>query len=259
MSYQRFSLFPNSPSLKNLLSPRSLRYRWRSGEPVITTTIMTVCIAMWVVETLLETVWTNGLSALLNVGMLTPATALQRPWTFLTSMFLHQPSSLWHILFNMMTLWCIGPVLERMMGHLPYLVLYALSGVAGGTGMMVWSAFVPQGWTTAEYGASGSLFGLFAAVLVAYRRTGTDIRSMVIWMIINFLLPVIIPNIAWQAHLGGFAAGGSFAWLLTSRLRILRGKSLKWCTTVCGIALLGAIVAIALLSNTANPWQYLPF
>lgn len=259
MSYQRFSLFPNSPSLKNLLSPRSLRYRWRSGEPVVTTTIMTACIVVWLVETLLRFVWPAGFNALLSAGMLLPATAVDHPWTFLTSMFLHQPSSLWHILFNMMTLWCIGPMLERMMGHLPYLALYTLSGLAGGTGVMVWSAFVPQGWATAVYGASGSLFGLFAAVLVVYRRTGTDIRSMLIWMLINFLMPVIMPNIAWQAHLGGFTVGGLFVWLLTSRLRILRGKSLKWCSTVCGLALLVAIVAIALLCNMENPWSQLPF
>ena len=52
----------------------------------------------------------------MNAGMLLPATAVRHPWTFITSMFLHQPTSLWHILFNMLTLWCVGPVLERMMG-----------------------------------------------------------------------------------------------------------------------------------------------
>ena len=46
MAYQRFSLFPDSPSFKDLFSARSLRYRWRNGDPVITTAIMAICIVV---------------------------------------------------------------------------------------------------------------------------------------------------------------------------------------------------------------------
>ena len=100
---------------------------------------MAVCIVVWIVEAVLNLVWQGGLNAMLNAGMLMPATAVHKPWTFITSMFLHQPNSLWHILFNMLTLWCVGPVLERMMGHWSFLALYAVSGLAGGTGMMLWA------------------------------------------------------------------------------------------------------------------------
>lgn len=257
MAYQRFSLFPDSPSLKDLLSARSLRYRWRNGDPVITVAIMAVCIVVWVIEAVLFLVWPSGGNALVNAGVLLPATAMHRPWTFITSMFLHQPTSLWHILFNMMTLWCVGPVLERMMGHWPYLALYMLSGLGGGAGLMVWAACSPSGWVTSAYGASGALFGLFAAIVVVYRRIGIDIRSMLIWMLINFLMPVIMPGIAWQAHVGGFIVGGVFAWLLVSGLRALRGRSLPCRTTVYGIVLLVAIVAIDVCCNMANPYAAL--
>ena len=198
MAYQRFSLFPDSPSFKDLFSARSLRYRWRNGDPVITTAIMAICIVVWAIEAVLFLVWPEGGNAFVNAGMLLPATAVRHPWTFITSMFLHQPTSLWHILFNMLTLWCVGPVLERMMGHWPYLALYLLSGLGGGAGLMVWAVCSPSGWMTAAYGASGALFGLFAAILVVYRRIGIDIRSMLIWMLINFLMPVITPGIAWH-------------------------------------------------------------
>lgn len=218
MAYQRFSLFPDSPSFKDLFSARSLRYRWRNGDPVITTAIMAICIVVWAIEAVLFLVWPEGGNAFVNAGMLLPATAVRHPWTFITSMFLHQPTSLWHILFNMLTLWCVGPVLERMMGHWPYLALYLLSGLGGGAGLMVWAVCSPSGWMTAAYGASGALFGLFAAILVVYRRIGIDIRSMLIWMLINFLMPVITPGIAWQAHVGGFIVGGVLAWLLVTGL-----------------------------------------
>lgn len=169
-------------------------------------------------------------------------------------MFLHQPNSLWHILFNMLTLWCVGPVLERMMGHWSFLALYAVSGLAGGTGMMLWAVLSgASGWITPVYGASGALFGLFAAILVVYRRIGLDIRSMMIWMLINFLMPVIMPNIAWQAHLGGFLFGGMFTWLLVSGLRILRGKSLPRRTLIYGTVMVIVIIAIDLLCNVVNP------
>lgn len=225
MAYQRFSLFPDSPSFKDFFSARSMRYRWRNGDPVITVTIMAICVAVWIVETLLKIVWPTGCNAFVGSGVFMPALATHRPWTFITSMFLHQPASLWHILFNMLTLWCVGPVLERMMGHLPYLALYVLSGLGGSAGMMVWALFSQDGWLTSAYGASGALFGLFAAILVVYQRIGIDIRSMLIWMLINFLMPIITPNIAWQAHVGGFIIGGVFAWLLVSGLHALRGKT----------------------------------
>lgn len=215
---------------------------------------MAVCIVVWIVEAVLNLVWQGGLNAMLNAGMLMPATAVHKPWTFITSMFLHQPNSLWHILFNMLTLWCVGPVLERMMGHWSFLALYAVSGLAGGTGMMLWAVLSgASGWITPVYGASGALFGLFAAILVVYRRMGLDIRSMMIWMLINFLMPVIMPNIAWQAHLGGFLFGGMFTWLLVSGLRILRGKSLPRRTLIYGTVMGIVIIAIDLLCNVVNP------
>lgn len=258
MAYQRFSLFPDSPSFKDFFSARSMRYRWRNGDPVITVTIMAICVAVWIVETLLKIVWPAGCNAFVGSGAFMPALATHRPWTFITSMFLHQPASLWHILFNMLTLWCVGPVLERMMGHLPYLALYVLSGLGGSAGMMVWALFSQDGWLTSAYGASGALFGLFAAILVVYQRIGIDIRSMLIWMLINFLMPIITPNIAWQAHVGGFIIGGVFAWLLVSGLHALRGKSLQQRTLMYGVIMLAVIIVIVVVCNMSNPLRANP-
>ena len=183
MAYQRFSLFPDSPSFKDLFSARSLRYRWRNGDPVITTAIMAICIVVWAIEAVLFLVWPEGGNAFVNAGMLLPATAVRHPWTFITSMFLHQPTSLWHILFNMLTLWCVGPVLERMMGHWPYLALYVLSGLGGGAGLMVWAVCSPSGWMTAAYGASGALFGLFAC-LASLPGMGARRSATTLWVVL---------------------------------------------------------------------------
>lgn len=92
----------------------------------------------------------------------------------------------------------------------------------------------------------GALFGLFAAILVVYRRIGIDIRSMLIWMLINFLMSATTPGIAWQAHVGGFIVGGVLAWLLVTGLRAFRGKSLTWRTTVYGTVFVVVVAIIGM-------------
>ncbi|KFI52202.1 rhomboid family intramembrane serine protease [Bifidobacterium biavatii] len=253
MANHHFNLFPGVPPLRDIFDKRHIRYQWRDNGPVFTSAILLICVAVWVVELLLSFVWPTGLSLLLGAGTFRPVFAVTRPWTFVTSLFLHQPTSILHILFNMLALWSVGPVLEKLMGHWPFLALYAVSGIGGGLGMMLWSLVVPGEWLTGAYGASGALFGLFAAMLIVYRRIGADISSMVVWMVINFMLPVVVSNIAWQAHVGGFLIGGLFTWLLVSGPRSLRGKSLTYRTAVYGGTLLVAMIVLVALVNVANP------
>lgn len=258
MAY-RFNPFPGSPTLHDLFSKRAIRYHWRDNGPVFTTAILMICVALWLIELLLSLLWPTGLNELLAFGMFQPMMAVSRPWTFITSMFLHQPTSILHILFNMLALWSVAPVLERMMGHWPFLALYLLSGIGGGLGMMAWGVITPDssGWLNAAYGASGAMFGLFAAMLIVYRRIGMDISSMMVWMVINFAMPVVVSNIAWQAHIGGFLIGGAFTWLLVSGPHALRGKSLTYRTVVYGAAVLALLIVAVMLCDLDNPGSLL--
>lgn len=254
MPNNRFSLFPDSPSMRQVFSLRSLRYRWRNGEPVVTSAIIVVCVTLWIVEFVLNLVSRPALADLLQYGAMQPYRAAREPWMFVTSMFLHSPTSIFHILFNMLTLWCVGPFLERLMGHWPYLMLYMIAGIGGGVGMELWAAFGrdPSGWITYSYGASGALFGLFAACLVVYRKAGADMRSMLVWMAINFAMPLVVPNIAWQAHVGGFIFGGLLTLLVVDGPRALRGKSTLARTSIYGGALLLLEVIIVVICNQNN-------
>jgi len=123
---------------------------------------------------------------------------------------------------------------------------------------MVYAALVPSGWSTSAIGASGALFGLFGAILVIYRRMGMDIRSMVIWMVLNFCMPLIVPGIAWQDHVGGFLAGLLYMVALdriAGRARTARSFTVRW----IGIAIvfLGVIAALAFLCNMTNPIPFM--
>lgn len=50
-----------------------------------------------------------------------------KSWQIITHMFMH--GSIMHILFNMLTLWSFGPILEQALGEKRYLILYFVSGL----------------------------------------------------------------------------------------------------------------------------------
>ncbi|MBT1174308.1 rhomboid family intramembrane serine protease [Bifidobacterium sp. LC6] len=236
-------------------SKQEVARQWERGGPVITWALIALCTVIWLIEILIGFISPMLQSLLIYQGMLSPMTLVARPWTAITSMFLHAPDTIMHILFNMISLYSVGVVLERLMGHWRFLGLYVISGLGGALGLMMWAVAAPasQGWRMAAYGASGAIFGLFAAILVVYRRIGANIRSMMVWMVINFALPFVVGGVAWQAHVGGFIVGGVLTWLLTSGLPMWRHKSLAWRMQVYGWSVTMLVVAAILLCNLANP------
>lgn len=56
-----------------------------------------------------------------------PFSPFSHSWQIITHMFMH--GSIMHILFNMMTLFSFGPILEQTLGDKKYLLLYFASGL----------------------------------------------------------------------------------------------------------------------------------
>ncbi|MFI6683009.1 rhomboid family intramembrane serine protease [Streptomyces sp. NPDC050485] len=122
-------------------------------------------------------------------------------YRLVTSMFLH--GGVVHILFNMLSLWWLGGPLEAALGRARYLALYFVSGLAGGAlTYLIASPLEPS------LGASGAIFGLFGAMAVLMRRMKYDMRPVIGLLVVNLIL-TFNPwmGIAWQAHVGGLAAG----------------------------------------------------
>ncbi|WP_341242038.1 rhomboid family intramembrane serine protease [uncultured Nocardioides sp.] len=128
-------------------------------------------------------------------------------WQVLSSGFTHV--QLMHLGFNMLALYIIGPQLEAVLGRARFLALYLTSLLAGSV-VVLW--FANQYGATV--GASGAIYGLFAALLVVARKIGADMRQLVILVGINVVITFAVPNISWQGHLGGFLGGALVAALL---------------------------------------------
>ncbi len=182
-----------------------------TDRPTVTIAIAAVCVAVFLFQQVRP-----GLTS--DIA-LSPASGEIEPWRFLTSAFAHSPGNFTHILFNMLALWLVGgQYLERLLGGARFLALYLISAVGGGVFVVLLSGapttsadIESSGWFTAVVGASGAVFGLFGALLVLNRKLGLSSSGMYATLAINAVIGFVLPNIAWQAHLGGFIVGAGSA------------------------------------------------
>ena len=147
--------------------------------------------------------------ALYQLGM-TGGYAWEQGWwlTLLTAMYLH--GSLLHIVFNVMWIRNLGPAVTEVYGAGRAFLLFNISGAVGFLASNVMSN-VPT------IGASGSIFGLLAALIVYGRRRGSSVMTQQLWQwaIILGVFGFVMPGINNWAHGGGFAAGWIGAQLMS--------------------------------------------
>jgi membrane associated rhomboid family serine protease len=174
-----------------------------------------------------------------NGGTWLPGVVDGAYWQVVTSMFSHV--AVWHIGFNMLALWVLGPQLELAVGRLRFLALYFISGLAG-SAMVLW--FAPEFSGGGTLGASGAIFGLMGALAVVALKVGGDVRGIMTWIGINFVLTFTLGNISWQGHLGGFVAGTAVGAILVYAPRGPRRTPVQLAGT-CAVAVVvvAAIVA----------------
>ena len=140
-------------------------------------------------------------------------------WQFLTYMFVHDPQSMGHIIFNMLALFIFGSRVEQHMGSREFLLFYLLTGILAGFFSFV--VYCLTGSLLVQLmGASGAIF----AVQLAYAVFFPD-SVIYFWGILPLRAPVMVlaftvlslvsmisgfgGNVAHLTHLAGFG----FAWL----------------------------------------------
>ena len=193
--------------------------------------IIATCVALFVIQMAVPSVW----SAMVFV----PVVAEAQPWRFLTAAFLH--ASIPHILFNMYALYLVGPHLEKALGVWRYVSMYALSAIAGSVSVLLFASPDSQSWFTQTVGASGAVFGLFAALALTLRRVGSSETQILVLIGINLAIGFILPGISWEAHVGGLIVGAVLGAAYLFAPREKRTLISVLATVGVAIALLGLV------------------
>ncbi len=152
-------------------------------------------------------------------------------WRLITANLLHW--NLMHLLSNAFGLWVFGRIVEPLLGTRNMVYLYIISGLTASLAMLAMDMagiyWHSQGPAVAA-GASGIDYGVMAAAFTFYllirRKThpnsfGSDLRGLIILLIVYTYMNLTEAHVAIFAHLGGFLGGLFFALgyygLLTSR------------------------------------------
>ncbi len=203
------------------------------SRPTVTYSLIGINVAIFLVQ---FAVGINAVAA--DWGMWPVGVAIGGEWwRLLTAAFLH--GSFLHIAFNMYVLFALGPTLERILGHGRYLTLYLLAALGGGVASYVFSDI-----RTVSVGASGAIFGLMGALVVAGRRLRYDVTQVLILLGINVVIGFLAPGVDWRAHLGGLVTGAVVAAIMVFPARRHR-------TAVQVSGLLAVVFALAAMAA----WQ----
>ena len=147
-------------------------------------------------------------------------------WRFVTPIFLH--ANLLHVSLNMLNLAVLGVFLERLVGHMRFLLIYVITGIVS---IIASFYFMPQ---EISVGASGAIFGLVGAYSVfvlmhrrAFRKGGIP---ALLWLIIviagNLSIGFFVPNVDNYAHLGGLLSGCLLGWWFTPLYTLTKDTTL---------------------------------
>ena len=213
---------------------RQNRLRRTTRRPVVTYGLIAACAIAYAIVAAVPGVQRSLMFA--------PVLGYSEPWRFLTTAFLH--ASVLHIAFNMLALYWVGQAIEPIIGHWRFAVLYVLSAIGGSAGVLAWCFVQPQAWTTATVGASGAVFGLFAAVFVLQRTSGADTTAILVLLGINLVFGFVQSGISWQAHLGGLLTGLVVTWVFVRVARPRQGVTLRRQEQWAGAAAVAMAVAL---------------
>ncbi|HWB18720.1 MAG TPA: rhomboid family intramembrane serine protease [Phycisphaerales bacterium] len=150
-----------------------------------------------------------------------------RIYQLFTYQFIHDPGSIWHLVFNMLGLWVFGCAVESRLGRAGFLCFYLLAGAfAALAHSLIESAPV--------IGASGAISGVIGAFLALFPRSNTVVFYLFtfsvmsipsLWFIMFYIaidavrqvssfLGPFTNHVAYAAHLAGYFYGFWFAFAL---------------------------------------------
>ena len=196
------------------------------GNLGINTSLILINVIVFVIAGIL---WFTGVIPIDYIA-LNPSNVLQGKylWTFLTSMFMH--GGFFHLFVNMLSLFFVGSLLQRILGERRYLNFYLISGIFAGLFFVIIALLTGSGMDSYAVGASGALFALIGCLMLLTPNLPVYVMFipipikmkyaapgllLVLWGI-SFAADVPIGNIA---HLGGLIAGLIYGIYLRSKFK----------------------------------------
>ena len=196
------------------------RYYMRDSyhAPRMTTRLIVVLIVAFVVQSLLlfygEVDFTEHMA--LSVDGLRHG----KVWQLLTFQFLHSTPWPWHVLLNCLGLYFFGRPVEEIVGEKKFLLLYLLSGVAGGVLQVLVTGVLPRHSDIPVVGASAGVCGMIAifcsinpmqelTTWVYFLPINIRARYLLLFLTGFSLFGTLVPfsGLAHAAHLGGILTG----------------------------------------------------
>lgn len=144
---------------------------------------------------------------------------LTHPWTLVTYAFLHDPSGLSHVAFNMLFLWIFGRAVEDRLGSIWFAVFYIAGAIVAALGQWLISPAPMIGASGAVAAATGAFAALCprSRVRVLFFFTIIEIPGIVLVLIFvgldlfgqlgQSVSSTSRGGIAYSAHLFGYAFG----------------------------------------------------
>lgn len=164
---------------------------------------------------------------LYNIGELDAAAVLLRGeyGRIIYSMFLH--AGIDHLFNNMVILFFLGAMIEKVTGHIQFLLIYLLSGIGANICSLLYKVMTMD--SMASVGASGAIFGL-DGVLLAWilldRQAMPDVtpRRVLLMIVLSLYSGFTAHNIDNAAHVGGLLTGFAAGALLCALRRRKRNR-----------------------------------
>ncbi len=186
------------------------RLREAGGRPWITPAIVIANVAVFVATALaLKHLNLAEAPEMISWGAnFAPLTLHGQWWRLFSALFLH--ANIAHVFFNMWALWNVGRLTERLYGNWAFGFLYFACGVLSGLASIAWDP------SRATLGASGAIFGIFAAFIVfalhPHGRIAVKVPralwiSTLVFALYNLVTGLFATSIDNAAHVGGVISG----------------------------------------------------
>ena len=197
--------------------------------PAATYTFIAVFVGIWLLEKGIEGSIQDRIPAdtfgRLEYSPLFPLGALANSgmyshdwWRYVTSAFLHDDTSIYHVGSNALAMFFIGRLVEQLYGRLVLVGTFIITAVLGG---LFWVGLTSAGVSTASafspaIGASGGIAGLAGLLLMLGRFQGRNVpvglaasirQYIVLIAVLNLFIGLSLRGVNNYVHIGGFATG----------------------------------------------------